>query len=176
MLCPGEHTTATLLYKLFHPEEGTLRQVVFSDIMPALETGNADFGVCIHEGRFTWQEQGLSLVEDLGTVWEEATHAPIPLGGILARHRLGPETITRISAVLADSLAYGHGHRDETLVTMRRHAQELSDDVMFKHVDLYVNRWTADLGDMGRVALGMLQRRAVDVGLCQPDAPELTVF
>lgn len=176
VLCPGEHTTATLLYKLFHPNEGTLRQVVFSELMPALQRRTADFGVCIHEGRFTWQAQGLSLVEDLGAAWEQTTSAPIPLGGILARHRLGSETIARISAVLADSLAYGHAHRDDTLATMRRYAQELTDEVMFQHVDLYVNRWTAELGDVGRVALGMLQRRAVEVGLCPPGAPELTVF
>ena len=165
VLCPGAHTTATLLYRLFHAGEGVLDQVVFAEIMPALETGTADFGVCIHEGRFTWQQHGLALVEDLGEVWERTTSTPLPLGGILARHRLGGPRIQAVTDVLRDSLAYALSHRDETVPTMRRHAQELTDDVLFKHVDLYVNEWTTDLGDTGRTALRMLSRQATRVGV-----------
>ena len=176
VLCPGEHTTATLLYRLFHAGEGALEQVVFSEIMPALETGAADFGVCIHEGRFTWQEQGLTLVEDLGEVWERETSAPLPLGGILARHNLGDELIRTVIDVFRDSLAYALAHRDDTVPTMRCHAQALTDDVLFKHVDLYVNEWTTDLGDSGRVALQVLSRQAERVGLLPRGAPPVTVF
>ncbi|MDA1094733.1 MAG: 1,4-dihydroxy-6-naphthoate synthase [Acidobacteria bacterium] len=176
VLCPGEHTTATLLYKLFHPDQGTLEQVVFSDIMPALESGDADFGVCIHEGRFTWRERGLTFVEDLGEVWEAETGTPLPLGGILARTRLPLDTITTVTDVLADSLAYALGHRQDTVPTMRRYAQELTEDVMFQHVDLYVNEWTADLGDTGRAALAMLSEQAAKLGLLTPDTPPLQVF
>ncbi len=176
VLCPGAHTTATLLYRLFHPGEGALEQVVFSDIMPALETGAADFGVCIHEGRFTWQAHGLASVEDLGDTWERTASAPLPLGGILARHRLGAETIRTVIAVLRDSLAYGLVHREETVSTMRRYAQELTDDVMFQHVDLYVNEWTAELGDTGRAALEVLGQRAAEIGLCPPGTPPLRVL
>ena len=175
VLCPGAHTTAALLYELFHPGEGTVEHVVFSDIMPALESGAADFGVCIHEGRFTWRAHGLALVEDLGTVWEEATGAPLPLGGILARHALGPDTIHAVTDVIRDSLAHAHAHRAETVPTMRRHAQELSDDVMFQHVDLYVNDWTTDLGDAGRAALETLDLQAHRVGLAT-DAARLVVY
>ena len=176
VLCPGEHTTATLLYRLFHAAEGALEQVVFSEIMPALETGAADFGVCIHEGRFTWREHGLALVEDLGEVWERATSTPLPLGGILARRRLGDETIRTVIGVLRDSLAYALTNRNDTIATMRRHAQELTDDVLFKHVDLYVNEWTEDLGPAGRAALQMLSRQAEGVGLVPRGAPPLRVF
>ena len=176
VLCPGAHTTATLLYELFHPGEGALEQVVFSDIMPALESGDADFGVCIHEGRFTWRAHGLALVEDLGTVWEEATGAPLSLGGILARHALGGDTIDTVTAVFRDSLDHARRHRDETVPTMRRYAQELSDEVMFQHVDLYVNEWTADLGDTGRAALETLDRQARQAGITGPDAPPLRVY
>ena len=176
VLCPGEHTTATLLYKLFHPDQGTLEQVVFSDIMPALETGHADFGVCIHEGRFTWREHGLTLVEDLGQVWERETGTPLPLGGILARTRLPLNTIAAVTDVLADSLAYALAHRQDTVPTMRRYAQELTEDIMFQHVDLYVNEWTADLGDTGRAALAMLSQQAARLGLVAPDTPPLQVF
>jgi 1,4-dihydroxy-6-naphthoate synthase len=176
VLCPGEHTTATLLYKLFHPDQGTLEQVVFSDIMPALTRGAADFGVCIHEGRFTWREHGLTLVEDLGEVWERETATPLPLGGILARSRLPPDTIATLAAVLADSLAYAIAHREDTVSTMRRYAQELTDEIMFKHVDLYVNEWTADLGVTGRAALEMLSRQAASLGLLPAGTPPLHVF
>lgn len=176
VLCPGEHTTATLLYKLFHPDQGTVEQVVFSDIMPALETGAADFGVCIHEGRFTWREHGLALVEDLGEVWERATSTPLPLGGILARSRLPADTTDVITHVLADSLAYALANREKTVSTMRRYAQELTEDVMFKHVDLYVNEWTADLGETGRAALAMLSQHAARLGLVPVGTPPLQVF
>ena len=171
VLCPGAHTTAALLYELFHAGEGAVEQVVFSDIMPALESGDADFGVCIHEGRFTWRAHGLALVEDLGAVWEEATGAPLPLGGILARHALGPETIRTVTDVIRDSLAHARAHREETVPTMRRYAQELTDEVMFQHVDLYVNEWTTDLGDTGRAALEALDRRARRAGPAASGAP-----
>lgn len=176
VLCPGTHTTATLLYKLFHPGEGRLQQTVFSEIMPALKTAVADFGVCIHEGRFTWEQYGLVMVEDLGDVWERATSVPLPLGGILARHRLGDETIRLVSDVLRDSLEYGLSHRAETIPTMQRYAQELTEDILFRHVDLYVNQWTRDLGETGRAALNQLSRHATVVGLLASTSPTLTVF
>jgi len=139
VLCPGEHTTAAMLYQLFHPGAGEIRHAVFSEIMPALKSGDAAFGVCIHEGRFTWQEEGLALVEDLGQRWETATGCPLPLGGIVARKQLGADTIAKVQAVVRDSLDYGLAHREETLRTMRRYAQEFTSAVLFAHVDLYVN-------------------------------------
>jgi len=165
VLCPGEHTTATLLYQLFHPTDVELRHVVFSEIMPALQRGEADFGVCIHEGRFTWEEQGLSLVNDLGEVWEERTTTPLPLGGILARHSLGDDVLAKVQQVVSDSVAYGLAHREETLTTMRQHAQEFSDEVLFSHVDLYVNQWTERLGEEGAAALAKLSEVAQSVGV-----------
>ena len=149
---------------------------MFSDIMPTLEAGAADFGVCIHEGRFTWHAHELTLVEDLGAVWEAATAAPLPLGGILARHALGAETIQAVTVVIRDSLAHARTHRGETVPTMRRYAQELSEDVMFQHVDLYVNDWTTDLGETGRAALETLDRQARRAGLADSAAPPLRVY
>lgn len=164
-LCPGAHTTATLLFKLFYPDSTRIDQVVFSEIMPLLKTGKADFGVCIHEGRFTWQSEGLSLVEDLGSRWESATQCPLPLGGIIGAWRLGREVLDTVQAVIYDSLLYGFAHRDETLPTMRRFAQELDDSVLMKHVDLYVNEWTRELGPVGVRALDELSSRAFEIGL-----------
>ena len=176
VLCPGEKTTATLLYHLFHTGEGDIEYRIFSEIMPELKVGAADFGVCIHEGRFTWRDQGLFLIEDLGESWEKATSAPLPLGGIVARHRLGPECIKRVEAVLRDSVVYGLEHREDTVETMRQYAQELTDDVMLQHVDLYVNDWTVELGTKGRTALDVLRRHAISLGMLPVSASPLRVF
>lgn len=164
-LCPGRHTTASLLFSLFHPSSTRVEQVVFSDIMPRLRSRDADFGVCIHEGRFTWEGQGLSLVEDLGTRWENETRSPLPLGGIVASRRLPPATVAAVQAAIRDSLLLGLADRDAALPTMRRHAQEQDDAVLMRHVDLYVNDWTVDLGDVGRRALGELAGRAAAAGI-----------
>lgn len=175
VLCPGAWTTATLLYRLFH-SGGDVRQTVFDQIMPALKAGRADFGVCIHEGRFTYQAEGLHLVEDLGARWEESTDAPLPLGGLLARHSLGVDVHAALTAAIRSSIDYAWAHRTETLTTMRRYAQELDDDVIGRHVELYVNPWTRDLGEVGRRALLELRRRAVKAGLVRGDGPQLRVL
>jgi 1,4-dihydroxy-6-naphthoate synthase len=159
ILAPGEHTTATALWRIFHPDEGPLVQVEFSEIMPALERGDAKLGVCIHEGRFTYQQHGLELVEDLGQTWERATGLPLPLGGIIARRQLGAPTMDALTEAIRQSLAYARAQPDEALKTMRRHAQEESDDVLWKHVELYVTDETVSLSNEGRVALSELARR-----------------
>lgn len=164
-LCPGAKTTATLLFKLFHPETTSVEQVVFSEIMPRLQAGTADFGVCIHEGRFTWQQQGLAFVEDLGERWERETGCPLPLGGIVARRKLPREVIATVQQVIHESLALALADRTAALPTMRAHAQEFDDAVLMQHVDLYVNDWTINLGDVGRRALAELSTRAASVGL-----------
>ncbi|MGB7343896.1 MAG: 1,4-dihydroxy-6-naphthoate synthase [Pirellulaceae bacterium] len=174
-LCPGKHTTATLLFSLFYPQTTHVQHVVFSEIMSRLKTDGADFGVCIHEGRFTWQDEGLGLVEDLGTRWEKATQCPLPLGGLVASKRLTPETITTVQAVVHDSLQYALANQDDALPTMRKYAQEFNDDVLMQHVDLYVNEWTVNLGTVGANALAELSRQAKRVGLIANDAAELEI-
>jgi 1,4-dihydroxy-6-naphthoate synthase len=172
-LCPGKHTTAALLFDLFYPRTSRVEQVVFSEIMPRLQAGTADFGVCIHEGRFTWQFEGLALVEDLGTHWETETGCPLPLGGIVASRRLPTATIAAVQRVIHDSLALARRDRDAPLPTMRAHAQEFDDSVLMQHVDLYVNDWTLDLGPTGAKALDELSARAASLGLA---AGRLEVF
>ncbi len=164
-LCPGKLTTAALLFALFHPRSTQVEHVVFSEIMPALAARRADFGVCIHEGRFTWQQHGLALVEDLGTRWETETGCPLPLGGIVASRRLPVDTIAAVQGVIRDSLLHALANRDAPLPTMRAHAQEHDDAVLMQHVDLYVNDWTVDLGGTGRRALDELSARAASIGL-----------
>lgn len=175
ILCPGKYTTATLLYKLFY-NAGDLNQVVFSDIMPALESGTADFGVCIHEGRFSYAERNLFLIEDLGSAWESKTNSPLPLGGILGRRRLGVELLEQIQSLIQRSIEYANENRSETLSTMRKYAQEFSDEILLSHVDLYVNDWTINLGSAGSSALRELNRLGKEISLIEADRPDIEVL
>lgn len=173
--CPGEQTTATLLYRLFHPTAGELKQVVFSEIMPAIQQQVADFGVCIHEGRFTWKEQGLFLVEDLGERWESETGAPLPLGGIMARKNLGEERLRQIQSAVRESVLYGLANRAEAAESMRKYAQEFNDEVLYSHVDLYVNDFTVELGSAGAAAIAALHEKAVTANLLPESASQLAI-
>jgi 1,4-dihydroxy-6-naphthoate synthase len=125
----------------------------------------ADFGVCIHEARFTYRDHGVFLVEDLGARWERETNSPLPLGGILARRDLGADAHARLTRAIRASLDHSFTHRDDALVTMRRFAQESSDAVIWKHVELYVNEFTRDLGEVGRFALERLATIARERGV-----------
>lgn len=176
VLCPGETTTASLLFRLFRIGEGQIEQVVFSEILPRLARGAADFGVCIHEGRFTWQRYGLSFVEDLGARWERHANAPLPLGVILARRRLGLDVLRALDAGIRASLEHARAHREDAFVTMREHAQELDDESLWKHVDLYVNAWTRDLGTEGADALRRLTGCAHASGWVRDGVPRLQVL
>lgn len=175
-LCPGEHTTAKLLFDLFHPKSTRIEHCVFSDIMPKLKAGEADFGVCIHEGRFTWQDEGLGLVEDLGTRWEEVTRCPLPLGGLVADQTLSPDVLDRVQSIIHASLQYSLANREAALPTMRKYAQEFNDDVLMQHVELYVNEWTIDLGNVGREALVKLSQMAQERELLASSRQSISVW
>ena len=180
-LCPGELTTATLLYKLFYADavnsqHNEISYCVFSDIMPKLQNQIADFGVCIHEGRFTWEEEGLFCVEDLGTRWESETKSPLPLGGILASRELTHDVTSTIQKVIRASIEYGLANRAETIPTMSQYAQEFSDEVLMQHVDLYVNDWTLELGEVGKGALNMLSKKSRECGLLTADSPAIEIW
>ncbi len=176
VLCPGRWTTASLLYALFHGGEAQPEQCVFSEIMPRLIEGTADLGVCIHEGRFTWEEHGLVRIEDLGERWESETGALLPLGGICARRSLGTETAGRVAAAIGTSIDWARAHRDSALASMRAHAQELSDEVLWSHVELYVNDHTRALGSEARVALQTLSELAQARGLIPQNTPALELL
>jgi 1,4-dihydroxy-6-naphthoate synthase len=174
-LCPGRYTTAAMLYALFYPQMTQLAHCVFSDIMPRLKAHTADFGVCIHEGRFTWQDEGLGLVEDLGSRWETATHQPLPLGGLIADRRLPASVIKDAQNVIRDSLDWALAKPEAALQSMRKYAQEFDDAVLMQHVDLYVNEWTRDLGDVGRDSLQRLCQLARSIGLVDAEVGDLEV-
>jgi 1,4-dihydroxy-6-naphthoate synthase len=175
VLCPGATTTATLLYHCLHPGMGTVSQTVFSDIGPALRRNEADLGVLIHEGRLTYQRDGLTLVEDLGESFERLASAPVPLGGILASRSLPDGTAASFAALLRESIAYGWADRDDTLGTIRRHAQEMGEDVIWPYVELYVNDRTVSLGDEGARALDVLEETARAAGVVPDGLPPIRI-
>ena len=175
ILCPGEWTTASLLFQLFHGPLA-VEQTVFSEIMPALAQARADYGVCIHEGRFTWREHELDCVEDLGSRWESAFGCALPLGGILFR-KLRPRTqAERLARAIENSIAWARANPERALKVMRRHAQELSDAVLWAHVALYVNAETFCLGKASRAALATLSAAAVKLGVLEENSPALEIW
>ncbi|MAE77643.1 MAG: hypothetical protein CMJ85_12335 [Planctomycetes bacterium] len=166
VLAPGRLTTATLLYRLFYRDGPEPDHVVFSEIMPALERGDADFGVVIHEGRFTYSDyEGLGRVADLGELWEADTDAPLPLGGIVARRTLGVAVHDEVTAAIRRSLSEARRDPDATLPVMQAHAQEHSEEVLRRHVELWVTEATERLGSEEHRALRLLAQRARAAGL-----------
>jgi 1,4-dihydroxy-6-naphthoate synthase len=164
---PGSLTTAALLVRLFAPElrDANIRVMPFDRIMPAVCEGTVDAGVIIHESRFTYQRHGLTQVVDLGEWWERETGHAIPLGGILMRRDLGDDLIRRTEQGLAASVDFAFAHTDLVWPTVRRHAQEMEDDVMRQHIALYVNDFTRNYGPEGERAITHLLATAERLGL-----------
>jgi 1,4-dihydroxy-6-naphthoate synthase len=156
VLLPGAATTAALLYQVLMGGVGRTEHVVFSEILPALRDGRADFGVCIHEGRFVYPQYSVDLVCDLGATWEARVGEPVPLGGIFASRLVPVSDLVELVHALRQSQEVAAANPGEALSLMREHAQELSDEAIWQHVHLYVNDYTRNIGDPGRRALGSL--------------------
>jgi len=170
---PGKYTTANLLLGLAFPFARRKTELVFSAIESALLNGDYDAGVIIHENRFTYEAKGLKKVVDLGEFWEGATGAPIPLGGIVIRRSLPDDVQRSVDRVIRRSVEYAFAHRDASLPYVREHAQEMSEDVMYRHIDLYVNELSVDLGNEGRRAVELLFERATASGVIPAPTKEL---
>jgi len=162
---PGRLTTANLLLQLYAEDFGQVVEMPFHKIMAAVASGRVDAGVIIHESRFTYQEHGLVPVVDLGYWWEEETGHPIPLGGILARRSLGSERIRNIDRALRASVEYALQYPQQTRAYIRQHAQELSEQVIDDHIQLYVNDFSVDVGTAGIQAIEILFARAEQRGI-----------
>jgi 1,4-dihydroxy-6-naphthoate synthase len=137
----------------------------FDLIMPAVESGDLDFGVIIHEGRFTYKNYGLICLLDLGKWWEEKTSLPIPLGGIAIRRDIAPETARRVETAIRESMLYGEMHRTETESYIKKYAREMSSVVIRRHIDLYVNGFTIEIGEQGKEAVEALFEMARNRGM-----------
>jgi 1,4-dihydroxy-6-naphthoate synthase len=162
---PGNYTTANFLLGLAFPQAKDKTSILFSEIEPRVLDGTYDAGLIIHENRFTYQSKGLKKIIDLGEFWEEETGAPIPLGGIVIRRSLADEVKQTVNRVLRRSVEYAFTNRSASLPYVREHAQEMSEEVMYQHIDLYVNQYSIDLGADGRRAVEVLFERAAATGL-----------
>ena len=162
---PGKLTTANLLLQLHGAGYEDLLILPFDQIMSALQSGAADAGVIIHESRFTYQQAGFHEVLDLGAWWETDSGLPIPLGGILARRDLGEKTIRMADEAIRSSLEYARLHPQEPRSYIKEHAQELENNVIDAHINLYVNDFSLNLGDEGIMAVETLLSRAESRGL-----------
>jgi len=165
---PGKYTTANFLLGLAFPAARDKSELLFSDIEGAVLEGRFDAGLIIHENRFTYAAKGLRKIVDLGEFWEGETGAPIPLGGIVVRRSLPDRVKQAVNRVVRRSVEYAFAHRTASLPFVREHAQEMSEAVMYQHIDLYVNEYSVDLGPDGRRAVELLFEKARALGVIPP--------
>ncbi len=150
---PGKFTTAHLLLKFYLPELSETQEYLFSDILQVVSEGKEKAGVIIHEGRFVYENYGLECLADLGEYWEEKTKLPIPLGGIAMKKSYGRKSVEIFDNLLRKSIEYSWEHKDKVYPFLKKYAQELSKEVIWKHVETYVNGFSLDLGEEGREAM-----------------------
>jgi 1,4-dihydroxy-6-naphthoate synthase len=167
---PGMRTTAYVLFRLWAQDQGvaSVEVLPFDKIMPAVAAGTVDAGLIIHESRFTYPTYGLAALVDLGDWWETETGLPIPLGAILARRSLGEQEIARLGATVRASVEYAWAQPEASRSYVLEHSQEMAPDVVDQHIALYVNSFSADLGDEGYAAISGLLERAEAAGLTPP--------
>lgn len=164
---PGKYTTANFLLSLAYPAAKNRTEMLFSDIEDAVLSGKSDAGLIIHEKRFTYQDKGLVKIRDLGEFWEGTTQMPIPLGGIVASRALPAEVQQAVERVMARSVAFAMDNPEEPKAFVRQYAQEMDEEVMYKHIGLYVNEYTRSLGVSGKEAV----QRLFDIAMARGVIP-----
>src|SRR5574343_340591 len=159
---PGKNTTANFLLSLALPNAKNKVEMLFSDIEQAVLDGKADAGLIIHESRFTYEQKGLKKIMDLGEYWDNLIHAPIPLGGIVARRSFDKELLQKLNRCIRKSVEFAFQNPEQTMPYIRLHAQEMDDEVMKKHIGLYVNEFSVDLGKTGSEAIQLMINKAIE--------------
>ncbi len=162
---PGRYTTANLLLHIAFPQANNLVEMLFSEIESAVLEEKADIGLIIHESRFTYEEKGLVKLMDLGQFWEQSTALPCPLGGIIVKRSLPVHVQNQLNEIMRKSVLHAMNNPSEPEQFMRKYAQEMDPEVMYSHVNLYVNEFTKDLGTVGRQAIITLLRKAMEIGM-----------
>jgi 1,4-dihydroxy-6-naphthoate synthase len=173
---PGVNTTANLLLSLAFPQAQNKTELVFNEIEQAVISGEFDAGLVIHESRFTYQKRGLTKLLDLGDWWEHETQAAIPLGGIVIRRSLDRQLCATIDSIIKRSIADAWQRYPQLSAFITGNAQEMEEDVMRQHIQLYVNNYTTDLGDTGRQAIATLFKKATDAGLVTGPIPDSVFY
>jgi len=162
---PGKLTTANLLLSIAYPNLTNKVEYLFSDIENAVLSGEVDAGLIIHENRFTYQDRGLNKIMDLGEFWDSLIHAPIPLGGIVIKRNLGNELQQKVNRLIKKSVGFAFANPESSMAYVKAHAQEMSEEVMKKHIALYVNNFSIDLGETGINAVQLLFNKAKELNL-----------
>ncbi|MFD5466052.1 1,4-dihydroxy-6-naphthoate synthase [Kitasatospora sp. NPDC127059] len=178
---PSERSTAYLLFRLWAARAvpggfGEIVVLPFHEIMPAVRDGRVDAGLVIHEARFTYQRYGLHSLADMGEAWERETGLPIPLGAIVARRSLGAERLRELAEAIRASVRQAWADPSASREYVLAHAQEMDPAVADQHIGLYVNEFTADLGEEGYEAVRALLTRAAAEGLVPPLDPGALAF
>ncbi|MEV5435041.1 1,4-dihydroxy-6-naphthoate synthase [Streptomyces sp. NPDC052682] len=178
---PGERSTAYLLFRLWAADTvpGGVGEIVvmpFHEIMPAVRDGKVDAGLVIHEARFTYHTYGLHKLADMGEHWEHTTGLPIPLGAIIAKRSLGADTLRRLADSVRASVRAAWDDPEVSRPYVMAHAQEMDPAVADQHIGLYVNEFTAGLGEDGYAAVRGLLTRAAAEGLVPPLGPHALDF
>jgi 1,4-dihydroxy-6-naphthoate synthase len=156
---PGESTTANLLMQIFFPATVNKNIYLFSDIEDVVLSGKCDAGLVIHETRFTYMQRGLRLIAALGVMWENKFYLPIPLGGIAIKRNLPDNIKSDINNILRSSIEYAFANPGSAMNFMKQNAFEMDDDIIMKHVNLYVNNYSIDLSDDGIGAVEKLEEQ-----------------
>lgn len=162
---PGKYTTANFLLGVAYPELINKQEMLFSEIEQNLLDGKIDLGLIIHENRFTYQNKGLIKITDLGDYWEKETGCAIPLGGIVIKRSLPKDIKQKVNRLIAESVAYAFESPKSGIEFIKQHAQEMSEEVMYKHIELYVNKYSLDLGNEGKKAIKTLFDIANEKGI-----------
>jgi 1,4-dihydroxy-6-naphthoate synthase len=170
---PGKLTTANFLLGIAFPGLSNKEEMIFSGIEDALLDDSIDLGLIIHENRFTYMEKGLYKILDLGSYWEQLTGCAIPLGGIVINRGLDLSVQEKVNRLIRRSVEYAFEHPKSGLEFISAHAQEMSEVVIYKHIDLYVNKYTVDLGPEGRKAIDVLFQMAQSTGIIKPVSKSL---
>ena len=175
ILIPGWETTANLLFSMAYPDYTNKTECLFSEIEPRIMSGEYDAGVIIHENRFTYAERGFTMLRDMGDFWESETHTPIPLGAITIRRDIPDDVKNTINQLLRHSIEYANDHPKDSLFFIHEHAQAIEDDVLKKHIALFVNDFSLSLGQQGRTAIETLYQRAKSVGIISECPKEMFI-
>ncbi|MDD5570435.1 MAG: 1,4-dihydroxy-6-naphthoate synthase [Bacteroidales bacterium] len=172
---PGKNTTANFLLSFAFPNAKNKKEMIFSKIENAILNNTFDAGVIIHESRFTYQKKGLKKIIDLGEYWESKTSSPIPLGGIAVKRNLPGEIKQKINRFLRKSIEFAFANPQSGYKFAKENAQQTDDDVIKKHIDLYVNKFTVDLGNEGRKAIELFYEKMVELGFVDNDSSVLFI-
>ena len=169
---PGLHTTANLLFSFAYPDAVDKKFILFSEIENALLNKETDLGVIIHENRFTYQQKGLHKIKDLGEYWEEKMESPIPLGGIAVNQSIKRSTAIKVDKLIRKSLDFAFANYPSITDYVKQHSQSMSEDVMRQHIDLYVNNYSLDLGEEGKLAIENLYQVFQEINNIEADEEE----